>query len=357
MRVLQVIQDLAPGGAEQVALSLVGHLQERGCDVAVAAAPGPWSNRFPCPQFDLPILRRRPYLVPIGAARLADAIRRFRPDVVHAHNPGMGVISALATLRGRRPPALVSVHGVPEDDYPKTASVLRRAALPVVGCGPGVTAALRDLGVDVTATIVNGIPAAPATDVAAVRDSLRVEHGIDPGERLVVSVGRLVPQKHHDLTIRAFAAVEDARLVIVGGGALEQELRSVVGRLGLDDRVVLTGARDDARQVLAAADVAVLASHWEGLPLVGLEAMAAGTPLVATAVRGVRELVVDGSDGILVPPDDATALGGAISEVLRDGELARRLAAGGRARAAEFTEDAMTSAFVELYERLVPCPA
>jgi glycosyltransferase involved in cell wall biosynthesis len=170
---------------------------------------------------------------------------------------------------------------------------------------------------------------------------------------LVVNVGRLVPQKNQALAIRAIGEVPGAVLAVIGDGPLRVELEREIRQAGVSGRVVLAGARQDARAVMGAADAVVSSSRWEGLPLAGLEALAAGTPLVATAVRGVRELIVDGETGLLVEPDDAGALAAALRRVLGDAELAHRLGERGRRLAANYGEEKMIAAFLELYETLV----
>jgi glycosyltransferase involved in cell wall biosynthesis len=280
---------------------------------------------------------------------LRGAIRRFRPTLVHCHNPGIAAVAALPTQRGRRPPALVSVHGVPDEDYRTAARILRLAGLRVVACGPGVAAALAERRLRVEATIVNGISPAPQ---AADRDALVACWGLDPSRAIVLAVGRLVHVKNHALAVRALADVPDASLVLVGGGPLADELRHKAEQAGVADRVVLAGLREDARALIGAADAVVLPSRSEGLPLAALETLAAGTPLVATDVRGVRELVADGA-ALLVPPDDAEALAQALRRVLTDVDVRARLAAKGRAVAARYTEDDMCRRYLDLYQRLV----
>lgn len=348
MRVLHVIQELRVGGAERAVVSLARGARAAGHAVALAAAPGPVADELGGERFSLPILRRRPWLLPLAGLALRRALRAWRPDVVHCHNPGMAVVTALATLR-RRPPALVSVHGVPEEDWPAAGRALRLAGLPAVACGPGVAAAMEEAGYPPVGTIPNAVGPPPEP---ADRSALEHEWDLAPGQPLLVSVGRLVAQKNHALAVRALANVPGAALVLVGEGPLAAEMRREAEAVGVADRLVLAGLRPDARAVVGAADAVVLPSVWEGLPLVALEALAAGTPIVATAVRGLRELLTDGVDALLVPPGDADALASALRRVLEDGELARRLREGARRTAAAHSEEAMVEAYLALYDRL-----
>ena len=284
MRILHVIQEMRTGGAERVVASLVRGATERGHVVAVAAAPGAVADELGLQPFPLPLLERRPWRIPLGAWRVFRAIRAFRPDVVHAQNPAMAVLVALATRRGRRPASLVSVHGVPEADYGPAAKLLRAAGLPVVACGPGVETGLADAGYPERRD--DRERRAPAAGAARPRRARARARAASPGCKLVVAAGRLVPVKNHALAIRAIADVPGAALAILGEGPLQAELERQATELGIADRVVLAGLRSDARAIMGAADAVVVSSVGEGLPLVALEALAARTPLVATSVRG-----------------------------------------------------------------------
>lgn len=343
-----MIQDLRPGGAERVVLSLTAGAVAAGHQVALAATPGPWAPEG-VTLYPLPSVGRRPWRMVPATARLAAAVRRFRPDVVHAHNPGMALVAGLATRRGRRTPALASFHGVPDEDYVPAVRVLRLAGLPVIACGPGVAAALSEHGLAPEATVVNGIPPAPA---AADRAAALAEWGLSPDRPLAIAVGRLTEQKGHATAVDALALVPDLSLVVVGEGPLHADLWTRAERLGVGDRFVLAGARADARALLAAADVALLPSRWEGHPLVALEAMAAGVPLVAASVRGIRELLTPGRDALLVPPGDPGALAGAVGRILADAALRIHLRAGAADLAARHTETAMVASFLALYGKL-----
>jgi len=156
---------------------------------------------------------------------------------------------------------------------------------------------------------------------AALRDRLRTELGTRPGTLLVGGAGHLAPRKGFDLLLRAFAAAElgDARVVIAGGGDYLAELRALAAELDVSDRVHFLGHRDDGPDVIAGCDVFVLGSRNEGMANVMLEAMAAGVPIVATDVSGVRGALEAEADtppaGWIVPPDDASAMAAAIREV------------------------------------------
>jgi glycosyltransferase involved in cell wall biosynthesis len=350
VRILHVIQEMGAGGAERIVVSLGRGATATGHAVAVSSAGGALLDELDVERFPLPLLQRRPWRVPAASLALRRAIAAWRPDIVHCHNPGMALVAALPTRRGRRPPALVSVHGVAEEDWAATSRVLRVAGLMGVACGPGVAAALAEHSCSVVTTIPNGVtPAPPAAD----RDALAREWDLPPGRRLVVAIGRLVPQKNHELAVRALADLPDTTLAILGDGPLRAQLETIARDLGIEDRLVLPGVRPDARAIAGGADAVVFSSVWEGLPLAALEALAAGTPVVATSVRGLRELLTDRVDALVVPPNDPSALAAALREVLGDCELAARLAAGGRALAATNSEEAMVERYLALYDDIV----
>jgi glycosyltransferase involved in cell wall biosynthesis len=159
------------------------------------------------------------------------------------------------------------------------------------------------------------------------RDELRRRHGFD-GPTLVFA-GRLSIQKALDVALRAVAACDGVSLVIAGDGPERQRLDLLVAELGVGDRVRFIGAqpRETVLEVLAAADAELLSSGWENFPHSLIEALAVGTPVIATGVGGVREIVTDGVNGLLVPPGDPEALAAAIRRFFADGELRERLRA------------------------------
>jgi glycosyltransferase involved in cell wall biosynthesis len=350
VRVLHVIQEMGPGGAERVVVTLAAQARRAGHEVAVASSPGSLEAEFDGLRFEMPLIRRDVRKLPSAVAALASIVRRWSPDILHCHNPTMGLVAAVATGRGAWRPALVSVHGVPEEDYERSSRILRLTGFMSVACGPGVEAALREHGVRRARTIVNGVSPAPPP---ATRQELLDRFGIPVDVPLVAAAGRLAPQKDHATAIRALAALPWASLILIGDGPLREPLDRLISDLGLGERVHRVGAQPEARRFIGTADSVVISSRWEGLPLVALEALAAGVPLVATDVRGNRELLRDGHDAVLIPPGDPTALARAIEGCLLDDARRGDLVAGGLRTATLYTEERMYSGFSALYRELL----
>lgn len=180
--------------------------------------------------------------------------------------------------------------------------------------------------------------------------------------KVVVGAGRFSPEKGFGVLVEAASTIcrerSDAGVILFGEGTLRGELEQQVTKLGLMGRVVLPGFRSDLDTLTAAADVVVLPSYTEGLPNIALEASAAAVPVVATAVGGTPEAVADGVNGFLVPPGDAAAIAGKVSELLRDPALCAKFGAAGRERMREqFTFAAQAAAYLRLLHALKPALA
>jgi len=349
MRVLHVLQELSGGGAEAIAAQLVTGAQQAGCAVAVAGARGSVRPAFDAPTFELPLIARKPVALMRAVRALRRAIATWRPDLVHCHNPAMALAVALAAGRGRPPAKIVTVHGIGARDTPLGTALLRWSGFDTVACGTGVATALRARNVKST-LIPNGCPPAPPP---LDRASLEAAFGSLQGRQLVVGVGRLVPQKNHALLIRAAALLPDAVVVIAGEGVARAALQRDADHAGVAGRVHLCGHRSDARALIAAADALVIASRWEGLPLVALEAMTAGTPVVAVRAAWNEGLLTDGEDCLLVPPDDPLSIAGALARLASDPGLAARIAVRARERAAQHSSERMTREYLDLYDAVV----
>ena len=188
--------------------------------------------------------------------------------------------------------------------------------------------------------------------------------GAEPAQRerpYVLGIGRHVPQKGFDVLLRAFALLRDRnalanhQLVLAGDGAQHEELLDLARSLGLDDAVDFVGRCDRARtaSLFAGCSLFVLPSRHEPMGIVNLEAMAAGRPVLASAVGGVPELVVDGQTGVLVRPDDHDALADALGQLLASPETRHRMGALGLARAQQFSWTAIADQYADIYQRVL----
>jgi len=204
--------------------------------------------------------------------------------------------------------------------------------------------------------IHNGL--APFVDVPDARERLRRGLRTSVEMPVAVMVANLIAYKGHDVLLPAWRHVLErhptAMLWLVGEGPERGRLETLAHTLGIETQIRFAGSRVDVRELLAAADVLVHASREEGFSNAILEGMAAGLPVVATAVGGNPEAVVEGETGVLVPADDAVALASAIDQVIDNSTVSRAWGTAGRARvAASFTIDQMVAAYEMLYAELL----
>lgn len=301
--------------------------------------------------------------------RLAAAMRREKAGVIHTHGVRANFYGRIAARLAGVPRVLTTVHSLASLDYQTKLQNLLSAL------AERITAPLTDRFVAVSDALCQklvqaGIPPHKITvirngidtgayrppDAAAVADC-RLSLGIQPPERVVGVVGRLVPVKAYDDFLTAAAlvgrAAADVKFLITGDGPGESALRDQARALGIADRVVFAGFRRDIPLILAGLDVFVISSLSEGLPLVLLEAMAAGRPAVCTAVGGIPEVVAAGENGMLVPVHDTAGLAAKVLAILQDQELARSLGARAKATVEErFSAAAQAAAMDELYREV-----
>jgi glycosyltransferase involved in cell wall biosynthesis len=292
----------------------------------------------------------------LGLLELLALLRREHPHIVHVNSAKAGALGRLAAWLLRVPIRIYTVHGWAFSAHGGAASVLYRWAERLLRPVTTVTICVAD----------SERRAGLAARTCDERTTVVIRNGIDPadfqaggdhsGRRRLVTVGRLQAPKDAVTLVRALAALRGPpfEAVFVGDGpdrlAVEEEVR----RLGLESAVEFLGERDDVPELLGKADVFVLSSHSEGLPISILEAMAAGLPVVASNVGGVPEVVVDGHTGLLVPPGDPQSLAEAIERLLEDPALSRRLGEAGQLRVAEhFSLAAVQQAHLELYRRVL----
>ncbi|WP_412542864.1 glycosyltransferase family 4 protein [Longispora sp. K20-0274] len=326
------------GGVGKHVVSLVEGLTAAGHRVVVFG-PRAVGERFGFPLFRPVEISAAPHPKDAVAVwTLRQELRAMRPDVVHAHGLRAGLVASLAGAR----PLVVSWHNqVLEKTGPKAKVlaalervVARRATL-TLGVSDDLVARVLELGGRDVRLAPVGAPPLPGGDGTAIRKEY-------PEKNLILSVGRLHPQKGYDTLVAAARRWPDTRVLIAGSGPAEAELRAAIGG---DAPVTLLGHRDDVADLLAAADLAVVTSVWEARQLFAQEALRAGVPLVATKVGGLPGLLGDGAT--LIAPGDVDALDRAVTGLLGDPDRAARQVERGRARAATWPSEEDTVAQVE----------
>jgi glycosyltransferase involved in cell wall biosynthesis len=353
-RVLWTIKGLGPGGAERLLVAAAQARDRDRFDIEIAYLL-PWKNHLVAELEALGVscvcLEVRDERDLRWVRRLRGLMRDRRIDIVHAHSPYVAAFSRLATRSfrpGKRPRMVTTEHN-PWTTFKRPTRIAN-----------ALTAGLDDATIAVsqetfdsmsararahTEVLAHGISVERVRMLTADRAAVRHELGIDDATILVGTVANYHPKKDWPNLLHAARLLADrpladrqvaVRFCAVGQGPLESEVEALHRELHLDGVVTLTGYRPDAPRLMAGADVFVLASRWEGLPVAVMEACALGLPLVTTAVGGMRERFHDGIDARLVPSGDASALAAAIEEVASDSELRARLAAASAAKAADF---------------------
>ncbi len=345
MRIVEVVPSLHVGGAERVVALLARGLQDLGHEVTVISLYAPaetWIEaELKAAGVSCRWLGKRPGLDLRIVPRLARELRALRPDVVHTHLHTVKYAWPAAALQRHRPALFHTIHNLALHEIEASGRALHqvafRAGVAPIAIGEAVAESIRQVyRLEPRAIIPNGIPVASyapqpgdggRTGGAKDREAVRAELGIPADAPMLLAVGRLNVQKDHAGLLEAFAtatAEGDAHLLIAGEGELRSALESQARALGIEGRVQLLGVRSDLRRLFAAADLFVLASRWEGNPLTVMEAMAAGKPVLATAVGCVPELVPAGA-GWLVAPGDVGGLARGIATFLGDQEGARAM--------------------------------
>ncbi|MEJ5384107.1 MAG: glycosyltransferase [Fimbriimonadales bacterium] len=299
--------------------------------------------------------------------RMLNALfRQYRPAVVHTHLVALNYAYPLM-LRYRTPARVYTVHSLAERDIGfRMGPVVRSLAfryrvghvVPVAIAEEIRASIQRVYGYPDPPLIPNGIPTDEYAPDADRRLQWRRAHGLEPHAIVLTHVGRFAPPKNHALLIEAFARVQSPSaplyLLLVGGGELQEKAREQVDALGLQARVRFLGVRADVADILNASDAFVLSSRVEGNPLSVMEAMAAGLPVVSTAVGGVPELVQHGETGLLVPSEDRDALAGALQTMVDSPARRQTMGAAARQHAMEHFDIRLTvRGYEQLYTHLL----
>jgi glycosyltransferase involved in cell wall biosynthesis len=379
LNVLLVVPwDQEHGGVASVVGNLARQLERRGHNVVFFHPGEPerpqrrttkWGFAGYVANLRAPFVSGRPVRSPIGffamllptLFRLRSLLRSHRIEVVNVHYPlesfvGFGLLRRLLPFQ-----LVVSVHGADlfpagarRTTYPRSLRLLLRSADAIVAPSRAFLSDVVSLFPEIASrglTIHNGVD----------RAELEQPNGGGPLEHspYLLCVAAHNEKKAIEVLIRAFARIapshSDLHLVLVGDGPLRGELEALARSLALADRIAFLGsrARSDVAQLLRGSRVFVLPSRSEPFGIAVLEALASGCAVVASAVGGIPEIIVDGESGILVAPDDPEALARAIARVLDEPKLRESLAQAGRARAADFTVERMGERYESVYGDLL----
>jgi glycosyltransferase involved in cell wall biosynthesis len=359
VRILRLVARLNMGGPALHVAYLAKGLEDRGYATTLAAgtlARGESSMSFVADELDvkvipIPQLHRdvSPFYDTQSVAGIVRLMRRLRPHILHTHTAKAGAIGRLAALAAAdaRPPIVVhTFHGHVLRGYfdPVRTKAFReierqlarhttrlvavspevRDDLVAIGVAPAEKFTVIRLGIELDARITSG--------GARSREELRALFGVPPDRFLVGWIGRMTAIKRLDDVLRAFAELRsrgiDATLCLVGDGPDRADVERRAHELGIARHILSVGYQRDVAPYYAAFDTLLLPSANEGTPVVAIESLTAGKPVVATRVGGVPDVVEDGVDGFLVSVGDVASMASALERLARDPELA---AAMGRA--------------------------
>ena len=363
-RVLYLSHAFHVGGAEEMVLNLVRRLPPRfEPHVCCIHSEGPLGEEIQRTGVPFSVLHLNPgWRRPLDLLRLRRHLVEVQPEIVHT-------FLLTASLYGRLAAMLANVPVVIGTEVNVYANKRRhhiwaeRALMSGTDCVIASAHAVRDY-------YIKQVHADPARveviynavdwtmlETTASREDTRASIGVPAGAHAVTIIARLTAQKAHGVlfdAIHSTPALADSHLVVVGDGELRQALEQRASALGLGERVHFLGARRDLGNLLAATDVFVMPSLWEGLPLSLVLAMGAGLPVVATRVAGIPEVVRDGQTGLLVDPGRIAALGEALAMLAGDASLRQRLGAAARAFVRpRFGVETYVDSVTNLYDRLL----
>ena len=348
------------GGTELHILNLSEQLQKRGYDVTVACRPGRWveerATAMGLPTIPIRVMRQGDWQ---DYGRLKAFMLEKKPDVVHIHWSLDMVVPGFAAKLAGVPVRVLSRHmPYPFKNPIGTALYSRYLFTRIVTVSDSVRQTLLRCGVpnDTLEVIHHGTDVEAFARITEERKEMRASLGIPEDSVAVGIVGRIAPEKGHAVLLEAFRRVH-ARyplyLVIVGNGPDEQLIRESAAKMGLADKVLFTGFRDDVNNVINALDIVCVPSTWnEPCSAVVQQGMALSKPVIGTLAGGTPEMVLDEKTGFLVPPSDADALAGALARLAGDAFLRKRLGVAGKERVEKsFSLRVMTDKIEALYQR------
>ena len=373
IKVAHIITRLDFGGAQGNTLYTAASLDRARFDPFIIAGPGGRLKPEAGQSRLVTAGRLAREISPVGDIAAFFELRRLikgeAPDVVHTHSSKAGILGRLAAAAAGVPAVVHTFHGFgfhPRQNFLKRAFyvLLERVcaglsdALVFVSRSNMETARAAGIGAPAKYRLIRSGVKLSSYPARIDRNAVRAALGLAPDSLVVLSIGNAKPQKNPGHFIEAAARLASARpaarFVFVGGGEELDSLRARARGLGLEKTCLFTGWREDSPELLAAADVFVLTSLWEGLPRALVEALRTGLPAVCYATDGVTDILKEGVNGFPVPQGDLGAFCAALARVLDDKALREKLGAGAEATdLAEFDIDYMVRQQEELYSALL----
>lgn len=379
IRILHPITRLIIGGAQENTILTAALLDQDAWDVTVLSGPQTGSEGSLIEHARArglaliiePTLVREVHPIKdfLALLRMLRLMRKEEYAIVHTHSSKAGILGRWAAKWAGVPIIVHTVHGWGhhERQHPLVRAIyiyLEKLTLPITDKLIAVTSldiekGLKDgIGRPENYTVIrSGIELERFGHPTVPRTEMRKAFGIPLDVPVIGTVTRLSPQKAPLDFLQAAAKIAEAHpqtwFMMVGDGPLRAEVEAAAKALGIADRLVLTGLRRDVPELMAAFDIFVLSSLWEGLPRVLPQAMATGLPIVATACDGSAEAIADGESGYLVPPGEPAALAERVIHLLDHPALIEQFGVAGQERVAEFSDQRMVEQIASLYRELL----
>lgn len=379
MKILHIIDSGGLYGAEIMLQNLCAEQKRMGLEPLIASIGCPGEDEKPLEKearrqgLRVEPFRMRPGPNIAGALRVMRFVRREKFDILHSHGYKGNILFGLMPKVLRQMPMVATLHGWTWTggwDRMRVYEWLDRLSLRFIDQVVVVTEAMKaKVGIKNVSVVNNGIPLdfKNSTGSTNSHNAINATDPIDPAIAAfcrngftIGAIGRLSREKGFDLLLKAFAGLvregNDFRLALLGEGGLRGVLEDKARALGIQDRVLMSGYVENGRDCMPLFGLFVLPSLTEGLPIVILEAMAAGVPIVASRVGGIPEVLGNGDAGLLVEPGSVAAVRDGILETTRNPEASRQRAAKAHQRVTEhYSSHAMAEKYRQIYQSLLPC--
>ncbi|MBS5386560.1 MAG: glycosyltransferase [Clostridiales bacterium] len=357
VKVVLLISDLGMGGAENITVNIAQYINKEKFDVKIISM---FSEKY-CvdkykniiSKYKIPIiyLNKKPGLDLNIIFRLVSILRKERPDILHSHRYSCVyalIPSIICRVHGR----LHTVHNIADKEIPRVYRKLMKIAyhflrVTAVAINEGVKDSIIEcykLESNIVPIIKNGV------------DISKFYSGKKNETVTLINVGRFSPQKNHMLLIKCLANVlkytRNIKLILIGEGELKDKIEQFVRELGITENVYFTGNISNVEEYLASADIYVMTSDYEGLPLSVIEAMAAGLPIISTKAGGVVNLIKDGQNGVLIDVGDEAAFSRVMIDLIEDPEKRIKMGKESQELAREYSVERMVGEYEALYLKL-----